>query len=308
VTPHPGPIPSTPEQARRSHLESPFWRRVLIGGLRTIPRPVQHATMPLWSALFYLQVPHVRRAIESNLSRLLGRGSVHTQLLAFRTFTNYCQSIANAYLPYLGLDPGLDVQLQGEAQLRDILRPDRGAILATGHLGNWQLGPLYLDQHGFPPVTVVMTEEPDQDTQRMVSAIRDHNTHVVYPGRSPLLSLELRAHLQRGELIAFQMDRPSADAGLQVPFAGGVATFAAGPAVLARVCDAPVVPVFFPVEHQRLRIVVHPPLWAPHTAHREQDVMDATVALARVYETVIRRHPDQWYNFYDFWAAPPCGG
>jgi len=313
--------------------------------------PLRRATMPLWSAFFYLQVPHVRMAIESNLVQLLGLKPPRLQLWAFRTFTNYCHSIANAYLPYIGVDPGLEVELTGGEHLRGNLHPGRGAIVATGHLGSWQLGPHYLDRHGFPPVTVVMTEEPDSDAQRIVAEIRDHRpreagglpwsagrapqtdpareagglpwsagqaretdatrgawtARVVYPGRSPLLGLELRATLRRGELVAFQMDRPSADGGLRVPCLGGQATFAAGPALLARTCDVPVVPVFFPVEGRRLRILVEPPLWARRTGDRQRDVLELTRELSRVYEGMIRRYPDQWFNFYDFWGETCVG-
>lgn len=294
-------IPRTPEQARQSHLESEPWRRALFWGLRSVPPALQRASMPLWSAFFYIQVPQVRRAIESNLSRLLGLRPPRRQLAAFRTFTNYCQSIAHAYLPLVGVDPGLEVKLEGADHLRRSLSPERGAVLATGHLGSWQLGPLWLDRHGFPPVTVVMTEEPNPGTQQLVAAIRDRSVKVVYPGQSPLLSLELRAALRRGELVAMQMDRPSRDAALRVPCAGGTAAFAAGPATLARTCDVEVVPVFFPVEGKTLRIVVEPPLRAPRTGNRDADILALTGELARVYEATVRRYPEQWFNFYDFW-------
>jgi len=282
-----------------------FWRRTLVWGLRTFPPPIQRATMPLWSAFFYAQVPHVRRAIESNLSWLLGLSTPRKQLLAFRTFTNYCQSIANAYLPYLGAELDVDVRLSGAEHLRDSLRPDRGVILATGHLGNWQLGPYFLGLHGLPPVTVVMTEEPERGTQQILDELRDKKMRVVYPNRSALLSLDLRATLRRGELVAFQMDRPTAEGGLRVACAGREATFAVGPALLARTCDVPVLPVFFPSEGRKIHIMIEPPLWAPRTRDRQHDLHQLTTLLAEVYERMIRRYPDQWFNFYDFWSAGP---
>lgn len=299
-------IPLTPAEARQSHLESAFWRRTLLWGLRTFPPSVQRASMPLWAAFFYFQVPHVRRAIESNFERLCGLGTPRKQAAAFRTFTNYCRCIANAYLPYVGLEPELEVEVQGVTHLREVLRPDRGAVLATGHLGNWQLGPHYLARHGLPPVTVVMHEEPDPGAQRIEAVLRDRSMRVAYPKQSALLSLELRAALQRGELVAFQMDRPTTDGGLRVPFVDGEASFAAGPAHLARTCEVPVVPVFFPLDGNRLQILVESPLWAERTADREQDLLELTTRLADVYARVVRRHPEQWFNFFDFWSASPA--
>lgn len=257
--------------------------------------------MPIWSAFFYMQVPHIRRAIERNLSRLLGLTSPQKQVMAFRTFTNYCQCIANAYSVHAGAELDIPCRLTGVEHLRESLSPEQGVILATGHLGNWHLGPYYLAKHGLPPVTVVMNQEPNQGTQRIEEANRDQQMRVVYSNDSPLLSLSLRAALQRGELVAFQMDRPAAG-GIQVPCADQLATFAVGPALLARTCEVPVLPVFFPVEGRTVRIILETPLWIGRTADRARDMRELTEALARVYERMIRRYPDQWFNFYEFWT------
>jgi KDO2-lipid IV(A) lauroyltransferase len=295
-------IPRTPADARRSHLESELWRRALLWGLRHVPRSVQQASMPLWSLFFYLQVPHVRRAIESNLARLLGtRTRVERQRVAFFTFTNYCRCIANAYSLHAGIDVDIPVKVTGLTHLTSVLSSQRGAILATGHVGNWHLGPYFLAQHGLPPVTVVMHEEPDRGAQEMELELRDKKMRVVYSGQSPLLSLGLRAALKKGELVAFQMDRSSADGGLEVPCAGGHASFALGPAQLARLCDVPVVPVFFPMEGRGVHIVVESPLWASQSGDRQRDHLQLTSELAEVYAWTIRRYPDQWFNFYEFW-------
>ena len=56
--------------------------------------------------------------------------------------------------------------------MRDALASGRGAVLATGHVGNWHLGPYFLGQNDLPPITVVMHEEPDPETQRIEASCR----------------------------------------------------------------------------------------------------------------------------------------
>lgn len=299
-------VPHDPSEARRNHLESVFWRKVLILGLRTIPPPIQRASMPLWSSFFYLQVPRIRRAIENNLSRLLGLSTPYLQAAAFRTFTNYCRCVANAYTLHAGAELYIPARLGVDAmeRLTGSLTPTRGAILATGHLGNWHLGPYFLARHGLPPVTVVMGQEPNEGTQQLEAALRDQRMRVVYSDQSPMLTLELLAALRRGELVAFQMDRPTAGGGQRVPFGGGEATFALGPALLARTCEVPIVPVFFPMEGTNaVQILTQPPLWAERTRDRKGDMRRLTSELAQVYDGMVRRYPEQWFNFYDFWAS-----
>jgi Kdo2-lipid IVA lauroyltransferase/acyltransferase len=294
--------PRTPAEARRSHLESEAWRRLLVWGLRTVPPSVRRVSMPLWSAFFYAQVPHVRRGIERNLARLLGLRAPRLQLAAFRTFTNYCRCVANAYCLHAGLPLRVRAAIPELTALRDALRAGRGAVLATGHLGNWHLGPYLLGQHGLPPLTVVMHQEPDAGAQRLEETLRDQRMRVLYSGQSPLIGLELRAALGRGELVGLQMDRPSLGGGQRVWCAGGQALFARGPALLARTCDAPVVPVFFPLDGAGVRILVEPPLWSRQSADRDADLTELTARLAAIYARCVYQHPDQWFNFYDFWS------
>jgi len=301
-----GWVPRTPGEARRSHLESAAWRRTLVWGLRNIPVTWQQASMPLWSAFFYAQVPHIRRAVELNLTELLGLHGPRLKLVAFRTFTNYCRCVASAYRLHAGAPLSIPVETQGLERLQRALSGGRGVILATGHLGNWQLGPYLLAQHQLPPVLVVMNQEPDQGAQQVEAGLRDQRWRIVYTRRSPLLGLELRAALERGELVGLQMDRPpSAEAGVRVRCAGKEALFAVGPAQLARACGVPVVPVFFPLDGSAVRIVVEEPLWATSTGDRRADLLELTQRLADVYARQIRAHPEQWFNFYDFWGAAP---
>ncbi len=252
---------------------------------------------------FYLQVPHVRRAIEKNLTHLLEMSSFERQVYAFRTFTNYCFCIANAYRLHLGAKMDVPCTLSGAEHLKEYLASGKGVILATGHIGNWHLGPYYLEEHGYPPVTVVMSPEPDHNSQAFESAFRDRRMRVVYPDLSALVSLELRAALRRGEFVAFQMDRPSTEGRIRVPCAGHLASFAAGPALLARACEVPVVPVFFPLEGNSVHIIIKPPLFSRRTSNREDDLYQLTSALAQSYSSVIRQFPEQWFTFYDFWGS-----
>lgn len=296
-----GKIPGDPTAARMSHLESASWRKFLLWGLRNIPPGIQRASMPLWSMFFYLQVPGIRRAIESNLSVLCDLSPPRRQLMAFRTFTNYCQCVAHAYSFHAGITETISHSVTGLEHLTGVLAGGNGAVLATGHLGNWHLGPYFLCQHGLPPVTVVMNQEPDRGTQRMEEEMRDRNMQVVYSNQSPLLNLALRAALRRGELVAFQMDRPASNRGLRVSCAGKEATFALGPALLARTCEVPVVPVFFPLVGAGVEVIVRPPRHSPRTADRQADLQGLTRSLAEDYGEMIRRYPDQWFNFYRFW-------
>jgi lauroyl/myristoyl acyltransferase len=55
------------------------------------------------------------------------------------------------------------------------------------------------------------------------------------------------------------------------------------------------------MEGRGVHIVVESPLWASQTEDRDRDHHRLTSELAEVYAWTIRRYPDQWFNFYEFW-------
>lgn len=91
-----------------------------------------------------------------------------------------------------------------------------------------------------------------------------------------------------------------------VDFFGKPAPFPTGPATLARATRAPIVPVFILAKPDRRHcdFFVEQPIEVAHTRDRKSDIGDATRRLAALYESFVARHPDQWFNFFDFWSPP----
>lgn len=298
-------VPQHPSEARHADLDTLFWRKVLLHAASMLPVAVQRNSMSLWAAIFSARVPQVVRAIEHNLS-VIERGSTEfsslsTKKRAFRTFRNFCQTVADTYRYYGTGELPEHILTHGSNILDEVLRSRRGAIIVTGHLGTWQVGPALLQKQAqFPPLTIVMGEEPNAETQHFEERVRDRAIQVVYSTRSPWLSLELKRRLEAGEWIAMQMDR-ALHGGVRVPLCGGVTEFARGPALFARTLHVPVIPIFFPRIDDELHVMIEPPLYARRTRDREHDDLELTTRLAQVYELYLRRFPEQWFNFYDVW-------
>ena len=101
------------------------------------------------------------------------------------------------------------------------------------------------------------------------------------------------------------LDRYTGGNSIKLPFFGREAAFPLGPATLARATRAPLVPVFMVREGAKgFRATTEDPIEVAHTRDRERDLREATAKAVAVYESYVRRHPLQWYNFHDFWATP----
>ena len=294
-------------QSYRHRYEGPFWRRLFLVGVRYIPQPLQIASMPLWAGIFYGLVPSARRLVEANLDRVMGYAPPAVRhLRSFRLFVNYAQSITNLYALHLGQELPVEAAFDSEqrAKLLAILAQGRGAILVTGHLGFWSLGPYVMEYHGLPVPLLAMAEEPNRAVQAWEEQFRK-KWRIVYTTGSPFASLELAATLRRGELVAMQLDRHLGSSYVRIPFFGAPAAFPLGPAMLGRVTRAPLVPVFMVREGARgLRVMLEEPIYVEHTRDRDSDLLEATTRAVNIYESYVRRYPYQWFNFHDFWATP----
>lgn len=186
--------------------------------------------------------------------------------------------------------------------LEEGLREGRGAVVATAHLGNWEMGVRLLHLSG-RPVHVVMMADGDEAVERDYQRLRTmEGVRVHWLGDSAYVGAELLAALRRGELVAVQADRRPGDEGVSLPLFGAPVRLPHGPAALARAAQAPILPCFvFMEEGRKLRARVEPPIWVERGSDARADVHAATLRLASAIERAVSHRPEQWFNFYPIW-------
>jgi KDO2-lipid IV(A) lauroyltransferase len=290
-------------------LHGARFRRALLWGSCALPRRVQVATMPFWAALPFVALPSVRRQIARNLSRVLGPAPPGGDgARAYRVLLSFAQALADAYAVHGGGELARRTEVRAPERLEAARRGGRGVVLATGHVGLWQLGPYLLERAGFGPVVVAKARERDPGAHALEEALaRRRGLRITYTDR-PFASLDLLRTLREGGLVAVQIDRAPAGTAPGAlgwaPFFGADAPFAAGPLALARAAETPILPVFLPAcGSSTVRVEIGEPIWVPRTGAPRADLAPALATLAAAYETFVRAHPYQWYSFRDFWSA-----
>jgi lauroyl/myristoyl acyltransferase len=174
-----------------------------------------------------------------------------------------------------------------------------GVISLTAHVGNWELAGRLLARHAVRRTHVVVAEEEIRGLERWVR--RDGEGVQFVPRSRPTIAVELVAALRRGEAVALQGDRALGTRGdVLVPFFGRPAPFPLGPFLLARAARVPILPAFCLLEpDRRYAVFVLRPLVV-----RPGEEQAAAGAWVAALEDVVRRHPTQWFNFFDVWDPP----
>jgi KDO2-lipid IV(A) lauroyltransferase len=242
-----------------------------------------------------------RRCVNENLRRVLPNASPsdldHAVADVFKNFA--CCFTDLLTVNRLPAEKALRYMegVHGNEHLASALDGGCGLIVATAHLGNWELGGRLLAARWLRPTHVVLSAEEDPAVEAL---LRRDNDQVRFVTRAAsTISLTLLAALRRNEIVAVQGDRATGGrADVNVPFFGAPAPFPLGPFLLARASGAPILPAFCVLgEDARYRVFIEPPIWVKPGAEEA-----SLCQLVAVLQRYVSTYPHQWFNFYDVWS------
>jgi phosphatidylinositol dimannoside acyltransferase len=300
-----GRTPS-PLRALRATLrfDGLWWRKLARLGAVYGPEWWTRASPPVVAFIIFLLVGRNRRgAIENQTRARPGEGRWGAVVGAYRMFACFAYCMAET-MEYYGPHPKpFRIDEPARNHVAEALARGRGVILATAHVGNWDVSGRALHRTG-RPVHLVMAREPNETTQEYSRLTREQaGMHAIFSDSSVFSAFNMIRALRQNEILAIQIDRGNGGPNSSVKrirFFDAEAPFQEGPFQLARLSGAPVVPV---VTLRRARrhyeIVLGEPRWV------DRDVAgDAERALHQTvefFERTIRENPEQWFRFSPFW-------
>ncbi len=134
------------------------------------------------------------------------------------------------------------VRVVGDEPVRAAIAQGRGVVMALAHQGNWDLAGAW-STYALAPVTTVAERLEPPEVFDSFLAFRRKLGMTVYPLGEPNLTGLLVRALKNGHIVPLLADRDLAGTGQEVDLFGRTMRFAAGPAVLADLTGAALVPV-----------------------------------------------------------------
>jgi KDO2-lipid IV(A) lauroyltransferase len=267
---------------------------------RSLRLALAAALAPRVSAWF----PAERQRVGANVARVRpGAGAAERAALVDDVFRHFALCFADLVTTNRRWrrPDRLVARIEGDEHLHAAVADGRGLVLLTAHLGNWELGGRLLAARLGRPTHVIVATEADPGVERF---LRGGPSPVRFVRRGdPTAMVPLVAALRRGEIVALQGDRALGTRGdALVDFFGAPAPFPLGPFVLGRAAGVPVVPAFCLLDGGRRYTVV---MAAPIRVEADGDA-PALARWVQVLEAMVRRAPEQWFNFYDVWSAAPA--
>lgn len=278
--------------------------------LRYLPFKLSHLTArALGTLAFACLAKDRRRAIHAIADRLqLPRGQARR--IALEMFRHHAYSLHEVALltDHPTFYRRIEVETEGLDHLKRALLEQRGVLLLTAHMGNWELAGAH-SVHGGYPMNVIAREVRLSAADRIMNDIRRKNgVNVLLRGKG---TLSMARILKKNQLLAILNDLCTRDhryweydqpGRIKVPFLGFPAYTQTGAIQLARRTGAVILTSFIHRETPSRHVIeIGPPIELRHENDNDKVVLDALSEYNRRLEDVIRRYPSQWIWTHKRW-------
>jgi len=276
----------------------------ILHSLRFTPRLLAEKLARLYIRLIDLAIPRLRRTALRNLELALPELSAGRReeivegvfrCLARRLLTFAC-------LPCISRrNISKWIRLEGFENFEKALAKGRGVLIATAHLGDWELS-AYAHALLNGPMYVVVRPLDNPWLDRLVERRRMLAGNRIIDKKQFARGI-LKA-LAANQAVGILIDQnTSADQGVFVDFFGLPACSHTGLPRLAAHSGAPVIAGFALWDEQEGRYVLRFYPEIPMSG----DIQADAARLQSLLEDIIRRHPDQWLWIHRRWKTRPPG-
>jgi KDO2-lipid IV(A) lauroyltransferase len=199
------------------------------------------------------------------------------------------------------------VSFAGGEHVEAALRPGKGFICATGHLGNWEA---HAVGHGFAFATAAVVGRPldNPALDARLVRLRSSSGNAAISKRRALP--DILRFLRANKAVAILMDQNvQEDDGIFVTFFGRPASTTPVAAAIAAKTGCAIVPghsVLLPDGHYL--VTYEPPIFFTSRGDRKADVKHLTQELTLRIEAWVREHPEQWLWIHRRWKTQPKAG
>jgi len=252
------------------------------------------------SYYYYMFSSKNREALIQFYTVGLSKSKGEAKKLAIKNFYNFGQSLIDRIAMFTKRKAVYTHTFNNEQVLRELNEKNKGAILISAHLGNWEIAGNLIHERITNTINIVMLDAEVEKVKSFIELKTGGANYNLIPIKDDMSHLILiHRALKHNEFIAIHADRCSEDGKtMDLDFLDSNTKFPAGPFILAEKFKVPVVFVYA-VKGGK----THYDLFAT------DPIQEGTSAdlIAKSYVDnlgeMTRKYPTQWFNFYKYYAS-----
>ncbi|MDR2118478.1 MAG: lysophospholipid acyltransferase family protein [Tannerellaceae bacterium] len=255
---------------------------------------------------FYLIFSHKNcRAIYRFFRKRLGATPRQSFIGTCKNHYRFGQIILDRFVIFARGKSPFELEVIGGEYFDRLIRREKGFLIAGSHTGNFEIGGYLLHQEKKKIHALVYAGETETVRKNRTKVLKNNHIDLV-PVLDDMSHLfTVHAALQRGDVVSMPCDRNLGSSKcVTCRFLNGEADFPAGAFSLADTLGVEILALFVMKESGRKYTVYVKPVQtkAPEAGCTRQERIAASVrSFAGELEAVVRRYPEQWFNYYEFW-------
>lgn len=278
-----------------------------MGVVSRLPRFMQNALVNFLARVAMKFDKRHTQAARAFISQALGEDAAREDWRIQRAYVNLFQmSIdSHAFDRKVPADKVLDhYTIDAIPEVRAAWGSDRGAILVTCHVGDWEAGAAVMPFVGMNPAFVVARPPKNRYLSQHLLRVRERKNVTVLPRRGGMK--QIGAALEQGGWIAMLLDQRSKGKHVIAPFFGRRTTCERSAAVLIKRLKMPIVfCACYNTDRPFHYEMVFPRLIEPQELEGKS-VEEIVTIINGEQEKLILRHPEQYFWLHDRYRdAPP---
>jgi Kdo2-lipid IVA lauroyltransferase/acyltransferase len=279
--------------------------RLLTGAMQILPGRIADWKAICLGRLAYYILASRRKIAKANMKRafLEEKSDREITRIVKQVFVNIARtSVEFARQPKLKPDKILAmITCDGQEHLDRAVKEGKGAMLISGHFGNWELLGAWLAASGYQ-VDLLVGEQHNPYVDRLLVSFRE----AVGVGIIPVgvASRHVFRALRSGRMVAVVSDQHSASGGEIIQFFNRPASTPKGPAAFAVKVGCPILcGVLVRRGYNRHHAIITAPIYPPRTGDDARDIHGMTQQYSSRLESIIREYPSQWMWTHRRWKV-----
>jgi predicted LPLAT superfamily acyltransferase len=247
------------------------------------------------AAYYFLFLKKSNRYISYYFKKRLEYSFWKTKTAVFKSYFTFGKVLIDKTAISTGLRDRFTYEFDGVENLKNLLQEKKGGVLISAHIGNFEIAEHFFADIDFDcQINLVTTDQEVTVIKEYLEsvAVKKSNIKFIYVKDDMSHIFDINA------LICFTGDRYfEGSKYLEADLLGKSAKFPAGPFLIASRLGVPVVYVYVMKEKN-----LHYHLYARVAQNiKNRDSQGLLNSYVQNLESMIKKYPLQWFNYFDFW-------
>ena len=243
------------------------------------------------------------RSIYTLYHKKLGYSRMTSLFKIYRNYYLLGQSIIDKVVVMSGIKNKFTYNFDGEENLREIVSRQKGGVLLSAHIGNWDIAGHLFKRLNTRIHIVIFDGEEEQIKKYLTTVTGKKSVNFIVIKNDLTHIYQISEALKSNELVCMHADRfLEGNKTFSANFLGEQARFPMGPFVLAATFKVPVSYVFAVKESNRHYHFFASSIKNYEQVEKETVMQEMLHEFTREMEIKVKRYPEQWFNYYNFWS------